>query len=66
MFLHFILGKKKWNVPSTNGSTWWGTDLSLPNLLKILWSTHGGVPLGLECTSPSPSKAHTNPQCILP
>ena len=26
----------------------------------------GGVPLGLECTTPSPSKAHTNPQCISP
>ena len=64
MFLHF--SAKKGNVPSTNGSTWWGTNLSLPKLLKILWSTHGSVPLGLECTSPSPSKAHTNRQCILP
>ena len=47
-------------VPSTNGCTWWETNLSLPKLSKTLWSTHSGVPLGLGCTSPSPSKAHRN------
>ena len=37
-----------------------------PHAFENLWSTHGGVPLGLECTTPSSSKAHTNPQCISP
>ena len=37
-----------------------------PQAFENFVVNHGGVPLGLECTSPSPSKAHTNPQCILP
>ena len=62
MFLHFSAKK----VECAKHQWIHLVAVSLPKLLKILWSTHGGVPPGLECTSPSPSKGHTNPQCILP